>query len=168
MFLLPLCLYRYYKWILERNFHDLNKGVRGNQVISLLLCYLIIIFFSKIFMWCLYVFPPWWWLGIMVKVLLLVRLIISVVLFEQTLFWVWWIGFSLFIYWDYQFVNIFFQELYCLWILLLLTVLKAQVFSFICFISGFSSQYCGWVKEVLQPSLPFWKCWPWLWGGLRK
>lgn len=23
---------RYYKWILERNFHDLNKGVRGNQV----------------------------------------------------------------------------------------------------------------------------------------
>ncbi|KAJ9542713.1 hypothetical protein OSB04_029219 [Centaurea solstitialis] len=24
--------FRYYKWILERNFHDLNKGVRGNQV----------------------------------------------------------------------------------------------------------------------------------------
>ncbi|KAH7560701.1 hypothetical protein JRO89_XS10G0077400 [Xanthoceras sorbifolium] len=23
---------QYYKWILERNFHDLNKGVRGNQV----------------------------------------------------------------------------------------------------------------------------------------
>lgn len=27
------CMYRYYKWILERNFHDLNKGVRGNQVV---------------------------------------------------------------------------------------------------------------------------------------
>ncbi|KVI08041.1 Chromo domain-containing protein [Cynara cardunculus var. scolymus] len=25
-------IFRYYKWILERNFHDLNKGVRGNQV----------------------------------------------------------------------------------------------------------------------------------------
>jgi hypothetical protein len=23
---------RYYKWILERNFQNLNKGVRGNQV----------------------------------------------------------------------------------------------------------------------------------------
>lgn len=23
---------RYYKWILERNFNDLNKGVRVNQV----------------------------------------------------------------------------------------------------------------------------------------
>ena len=34
-----MCLCRYYKWILERNFHDLNKGVRGNQVsISLLFC----------------------------------------------------------------------------------------------------------------------------------
>ena len=28
------CIFRYYKWILERNFHDLNKGVRGNQVTS--------------------------------------------------------------------------------------------------------------------------------------
>lgn len=28
-------LCRYYKWILERNFHNLNKGVRGNQVTSL-------------------------------------------------------------------------------------------------------------------------------------
>lgn len=27
---------QYYKWILERNFHDLNKGVRGNQVSKLL------------------------------------------------------------------------------------------------------------------------------------
>lgn len=27
-----LCFIRYYKWILERNFRDLNKGVRGNQV----------------------------------------------------------------------------------------------------------------------------------------
>ncbi|CAK9238133.1 unnamed protein product [Sphagnum jensenii] len=27
---------RYYKWILERNFHDLNKGVRGNNQVSLL------------------------------------------------------------------------------------------------------------------------------------
>ncbi|XP_021911116.1 protein CHROMATIN REMODELING 5-like [Carica papaya] len=25
---------QYYKWILERNFHDLNKGVRGNQVLT--------------------------------------------------------------------------------------------------------------------------------------
>jgi chromodomain-helicase-DNA-binding protein 1 len=25
-------MFRYYKWILERNFQDLNKGVRGNQV----------------------------------------------------------------------------------------------------------------------------------------
>ncbi|CAM6102358.1 unnamed protein product [Calypogeia fissa] len=27
---------RYYKWILERNFQDLNKGVRGNKQVSLL------------------------------------------------------------------------------------------------------------------------------------
>ncbi|RDX73732.1 Protein CHROMATIN REMODELING 5, partial [Mucuna pruriens] len=27
---IPLC--GYYKWILERNFHNLNEGVRGNQV----------------------------------------------------------------------------------------------------------------------------------------
>lgn len=26
---------RYYKWILERNFNDLNKGVRVNQVTNL-------------------------------------------------------------------------------------------------------------------------------------
>lgn len=30
--MIPLFCFRYYKWILERNFHDLNKGVRGNQV----------------------------------------------------------------------------------------------------------------------------------------
>ncbi|KAL0390776.1 UNVERIFIED_CONTAM: protein CHROMATIN REMODELING 5 [Sesamum calycinum] len=27
---------QYYKWILERNFHDLNKGVRGNQMVRML------------------------------------------------------------------------------------------------------------------------------------
>jgi len=34
--------------------------------------------------------------------------------------------------------------------------------------SGFSSKYCGGIEKVLQPSLPIWKCWPWLWWGLWR